>query len=359
MIQARSRTAIVKWPWAGSALLLVSVVVGCTSGDEAADALVWRVASFGDVCTKSGRFASEASATSFMPPVFDRIKEGIGGTLWMVDRSRGRVVSFQRDGHPLESFGRLGDGPGEFRFPSDVGVFPDSTLVVVDPSRMQVSELSPAGQFSRSFRTTRFAGRRIATRDSTEILVGGLNDVGTGLKLLARYRRGGDLIAHEIAAPALLERFTPRVDDVVLATGPDGEIVIASVVLPQYWVLRPQGTTEVALGFPEGVWHQLRPYETPPRTPAQIRAWIDSASVLTAGHVRRDGNLMLGVHTGDRESGKNYLTVIPLLGQTGSLLEDVPGWILGLAEDRVWIFEKPTSDSNAVSEYRCPPAVLP
>lgn len=93
------------------------------------------------------------------------------GTIYVSDFSNSLIWVFDPSGRPLPSFGRRGEGPGEFQAPTGLGVGPDGVLYVRDLSRVsrfgpdsvtgrltkfQSSFLGPAMSDWRSMRPTRF-----------------------------------------------------------------------------------------------------------------------------------------------------------------------------------------------------------
>lgn len=57
---------------------------------------------------------------------------------------------YDRNGRFLSAFGRLGDGPGEYRSPYLVGFGPGDSVVVLDERLRRMSFLTPANRFVRS-----------------------------------------------------------------------------------------------------------------------------------------------------------------------------------------------------------------
>lgn len=70
------------------------------------------------------------------------------GRIYALDRTAPRVVVFGRDGEYLETLGREGGGPGEFRNPSALTVREDGTLLVWDTGRGVLSRWSPGGELA-------------------------------------------------------------------------------------------------------------------------------------------------------------------------------------------------------------------
>ncbi len=87
------------------------------------------------------------------------LEVGSDGSRYVLDQREARIVRYGPDGEYVESFGRKGEGPGEFDEPTDLEQLADGTLVVTDWSGMRISFFSPEGEFIRSFRRQRFSGQ--------------------------------------------------------------------------------------------------------------------------------------------------------------------------------------------------------
>lgn len=68
------------------------------------------------------------------------------GVLWVTDASNHRVSRYDRDGNYLGSFGVIGGGAGEFRYPYDVAVRSDQTLVISDYGNNRVVRVGRDGR---------------------------------------------------------------------------------------------------------------------------------------------------------------------------------------------------------------------
>jgi hypothetical protein len=84
------------------------------------------------------------------PGAFGRIMpSGIGvdggGRIHVLDVLAFRVTTFDAAGSPIRSVGRAGSGPGELRFPSDLGVRPDGALAVFDFDRRAFVRFDSSG----------------------------------------------------------------------------------------------------------------------------------------------------------------------------------------------------------------------
>lgn len=78
-----------------------------------------------------------------------------GGTLYVIDSLQDHIRVFNRDGEPVATWGERGNGPGQFRFSSEDGLYywgdlafgPDGNLYVVDSFNARIQVLGPDGAF--------------------------------------------------------------------------------------------------------------------------------------------------------------------------------------------------------------------
>ena len=68
------------------------------------------------------------------------------GRLLVYDYGDARLKAFDPDGVWLWSFGRFGDGPGEFRNPAHVVAGPDGLFWVLDHGAGRITRVSPVGE---------------------------------------------------------------------------------------------------------------------------------------------------------------------------------------------------------------------
>ncbi len=78
----------------------------------------------------------------------------VDGTLLIIDRSLPKVLRIRQDGTLAASFGRSGDGPGEFRFPYRLAERSDGSIVVFDLANRSFSEFSSQGAFVKRWTPT-------------------------------------------------------------------------------------------------------------------------------------------------------------------------------------------------------------
>jgi len=67
----------------------------------------------------------------------------------VIDQAESAVLCFLPNGKLAFKFGRSGQGPGEFGNPTDVGVFPDGRLMVVDGANRRLQWFSPSGKYEK------------------------------------------------------------------------------------------------------------------------------------------------------------------------------------------------------------------
>lgn len=79
---------------------------------------------------------------------------GIGpeGRVYAADTHYNRVMVFEADGTPAGQFGRFGDGPGQFRLPTDVALDADGYIYVSEyGGNDRISKFSPRREYLFSF----------------------------------------------------------------------------------------------------------------------------------------------------------------------------------------------------------------
>ncbi|GAB4177628.1 MAG: SBBP repeat-containing protein [Geothermobacteraceae bacterium] len=71
--------------------------------------------------------------------------------LHVTNVGNGKVISLDRDGHILQSFGRLGDGFGQFGRPKGIATDEEERIYVVDAAHQNVQIFDPAGDLLMFF----------------------------------------------------------------------------------------------------------------------------------------------------------------------------------------------------------------
>jgi len=131
-------------------ILLLLIVAGCDRGNppgegrtDSAPALSPEV----DELYRVGRLDGDSWDT------FGRI-EGVAfdseGRLHILDGGDGHVHIINPDGTHLRSFGRSGEGPGEFRSPSAIALLADGRIVIADTGHRAFLLFTPEGEFLES-----------------------------------------------------------------------------------------------------------------------------------------------------------------------------------------------------------------
>lgn len=113
---------------------------------------------------------SEGEEYMLFNPRLARVSES--GRLYVYDYGDYTVKAFTREGEYVATFGRgQGQGPGEMTMMSDVGVWRDSLVYVVDPKQRRVSFFDMDGDFLRSKFYEVPVARLAFAGDSTEYMV--------------------------------------------------------------------------------------------------------------------------------------------------------------------------------------------
>lgn len=92
------------------------------------------------------------------------------GNIYVLDSKDKHVLAFDSTGNHLRTFGRAGQGPGEFRLPLTIGMANRDEIVVED-SRSSLVYYSTAGEYSRNLPITKTGVARI-TVDSQGYILG-------------------------------------------------------------------------------------------------------------------------------------------------------------------------------------------
>lgn len=137
------------------------------------------------------------------------------GNLYLLDGTRreanARVVVVDQAGRLVDSFGRAGDGPGEFRAATQLVVWEDGQILVEDMMHAGYHVFSPAGEFERMVREGGGGmGFAIARRPN-------LRPERTGARtLIGRSRRTIqriDMSSEDVEDRVLVEAWAPVEDD--------------------------------------------------------------------------------------------------------------------------------------------------
>ena len=101
------------------------------------------VLTLGDVDT------ADQNLAFFMPSA---IAVDGAGDLYVLDTGNHRVQKFGPDGKYLATYGRQGQGPGEFVYPESVAVDGKGFIYVTDPNNQRIQVLTPDGKDSKTIK---------------------------------------------------------------------------------------------------------------------------------------------------------------------------------------------------------------
>ena len=124
------------------------------------------------------------------------------GRLYVVDSQAREVRVFSPEGRHLFSFGRRGEGPGEFSEPDVIRVRDDGMLVIRDQRNARFSLFTPEGEYQGgwSLRGGFFTGTPFYLTDDGQVFHPTLRNLGAGVgpgqwqHALVRYDREGTVV---------------------------------------------------------------------------------------------------------------------------------------------------------------------
>ncbi len=71
------------------------------------------------------------------------------GNVYVLDSGNHRIQKFDPEGHFLASFGRQGQGPGEFQYPQSIDIDAQGNIYVADSGNQKIHILKPDGTFDK------------------------------------------------------------------------------------------------------------------------------------------------------------------------------------------------------------------
>lgn len=159
------------------------------------------------------------------------------GNLHLMDRTgglrgRARIVVVNPAGDLAGEYGRSGEGPGEFRAPRQMIVWPDGATLVEDIMHMGYHVFGPGGGFERMVRDEVGSDMR-PERTGARTVIGGSWDASTGEdgRAIVRF----DLSSAEVGARTLIEVWQPREQEVRTHVVQDIEDMVRAV-----WGFEPE-----------------------------------------------------------------------------------------------------------------------
>lgn len=276
------------------------------------------------------------------------------------DKLAATVKRYGPDGELEASYGRFGEGPGEFEAPRDVVIGPSQGVYVAD-SNERLTRLTSSLAFDRVFRL------------EVPNFIGGVDRVGDTLivhKVLSR-AAGHDFAFYDFRG-SFLGSFSdrhPLVQEVPYWTGPwitylavaeDGLYVANNLVYPIYRYSR-EGVLLDSVGTPPKSWIQARKPDLGefmgPSAGPRYQEWRRSFTQV-AGLEVIDGPWLVVIHTKYRDDITEYLDPAYFRadlydGKGLKWYEDVelPGRVVGSADGLLIVIEEPP-EPWVVAEYR-------
>ncbi|MFC2156999.1 6-bladed beta-propeller [Acidobacteriota bacterium] len=98
-----------------------------------------------------GGTEGEDSSSKLFQPVRMAVHES--GTMYIIDRKDWNIKVFSPQGDFIKSFGKTGQGPGEFLFITEMEFMEDGRLLVLDPALRRFSFFSTEGEYFESFQS--------------------------------------------------------------------------------------------------------------------------------------------------------------------------------------------------------------
>ncbi len=137
------------------------------------------------------------------------------GNLYVLDSLAGRIFVVAPDGGLLREFGRLGEGPGEFRTPTAMAVISDGQVVVANLGHQAYQIFDTRGEYVRQVHMDGEGGHRVPwmfpERDGESVVVGSQlagfffsggrpGNIGPPARLVQRWSFAGEELARETIA---------------------------------------------------------------------------------------------------------------------------------------------------------------
>jgi sugar lactone lactonase YvrE len=103
----------------------------------------------------------------YMPSDIALDKEG---NVYVLDSGNHRIQKFDPDGNFLATFGRRGQGPGDFQYPQSIDIDPDGILYVSDSGNQKIQIIKPDGSLAEEIKMTDEAPGIIKIRNGEMIM---------------------------------------------------------------------------------------------------------------------------------------------------------------------------------------------
>jgi sugar lactone lactonase YvrE len=118
-----------------------------------------------------GDVAAEDETVAFYMPA--GIALDSQGNLYILDTGNHRVQKFGPDGRYLASFGRQGQGPGDFSYPDSIDIDGEDMVWVSDPNNQRIQVLTPEGAERRTIGFVKERVGKIRRTRSGLVMAGG------------------------------------------------------------------------------------------------------------------------------------------------------------------------------------------
>jgi len=180
------------------------------------------------------------------------------GTFFIASSRQHKIFKFDHDGNLVKSFGREGQGPGDFYRPDNLSILDGKLLVVGEyASTQRISLFDLEGNFKKVLKTSRPPFRPIALRDGkiAYIIYNYRGDGPTDRKKIASVLIRDTNTDEEIkVAEATFNQTSIRVGRLLysfgeetggtffIASSKEGNLIVGNSLLPSFDVFSPDGT---------------------------------------------------------------------------------------------------------------------
>ncbi len=103
------------------------------------------------------------------------------GNVYVMDAGNHRIQKFDPNGHFLASFGRQGQGPGEFQYPHSIDIDSEGNLYVSDSGNQKIQIIKPEGSLAKEIKMTEEAPGIIRVRSNQMIMGQGASVFSFGM----------------------------------------------------------------------------------------------------------------------------------------------------------------------------------
>ncbi len=103
------------------------------------------------------------------------------GNVYVLDSGNHRIQKFDPNGNYLATFGRRGQGPGDFQYPQSIDLDPDGNLYVSDSGNQKIQIIKPDGSLAEEIKMTDEAPGIIKVRNGEMIMGQGASIYSFGM----------------------------------------------------------------------------------------------------------------------------------------------------------------------------------